>query len=147
MVADQIEEHQTHFATDARSNLLFGSYFTTIGQSDEGLAFLERALVSSPKKQQILFELGSAYVSRQDANNAIRVTKKAYELEPSCVEARKIYAIVSLMAGQTKLVADLIAPIKETPAYYNDDRFLNIYKQSGDEVALQEIISLREKNK
>ncbi|HRZ30534.1 MAG TPA: O-antigen ligase family protein, partial [Candidatus Paceibacterota bacterium] len=147
LVAEQIREHQTHFANDARSNLLFGSYLTMLGQSDEGLAFLQKALTEAPKKQQILFELGNAYVRRQDANNAIKVTKEAYELEPAYTEARKMYALICLMTNQIALANELLLPIKKEASYYDDERFVDVYTQMGNQIALQEIIDLREKNK
>ncbi len=143
LTGEQIKAHQIHFADDARSNLLFGSYLSALGQTDAGLVFLKKAEQESPKKQQILFELGGAYIRKQDAANAVRVIKEAYDLDTNYVEARKMYAIVSLMTGQTKLAMELLAPIKNSPDYYNDDRFVNLYQQMGDKKDLQEINLLR----
>lgn len=144
LVAEQIKEHQTHFESDARSNLLFGSYLTMLGQSDEGLAFLQKALAEAPKKQQILFELGNAYVRRQDANKAISVTKEAYDLEPAYTEARKMYALICLMTNQVALANELLLPIKKEASYYDDERFVDVYTQMGNQVAVQEIMLARE---
>lgn len=140
---EQIRASQTYFADDARSNLLFGSYLSAIGQADAGLAFLQKAQAESPKKQQILFELGAAYLRKQDANNAVRVIKEAYDLDPNYPEARKMYAIIALLTNQNKLAGELIAPIKNSATYYGDERFVNIYQQTGNQAALQEINSLR----
>ncbi|MFA6476193.1 MAG: O-antigen ligase family protein [Candidatus Paceibacterota bacterium] len=144
LAEEQIMAHQAYFSDDARSNLFFGSYLAAIGQTDSGLTFLKKALLESPKKQQILFELGSTYIRKQDATNAVRIIKEAYELEPNYIEARKMYSLVCLMTGQNKLATDLLAPIKKTADYYNDERFLNLYQQMGNQVALQEIKTLRE---
>jgi hypothetical protein len=144
MTDEQIKAAQVYFADDARTNLYFGSYLAALGQTDAGLSFLKKAQKESPKKQQILFELGSTYIRKQDANNAVRVIKEAYELEPNYIEARKMYAIISSMTGQDQLALSLIAPIKNSPDYYTDDRFVNLYQQMGNQTALQEINSLRE---
>jgi len=141
---EQIKKHMLIYSNDARSNLIFGTYLSNIGRSDEALFFLNKAKELSPKKQNILFELGSAYVNKQDANNTLAVLKNAYDLDPSNSEARKMYALVALMTSQFGLANNLLAPIKNTSSYYNDERFLNIYRQMGNQSAIDEIMKLRE---
>jgi O-antigen ligase len=147
LVDEQIKAHQVHYAEDARSNLLFGNFFLAVGQIDTSLSFLQKAISLAPNKQQVLFGLVSTYVAKQDAPNALNYAKLAFDLDPNYNEARKIYALVSLMTNQSDLAKDLLAPIKESADYYNDNRFINLYEQNGDKASLQEINLLREKNK
>lgn len=144
---EQIKIHLQTYGEDARSNMLFGSYLSGIGRTDEGLALLKKANELSPKKQQILFELGVAYIKKQDATNAIKVIKEAYDLDPTYPEARKMYALLAIMTGQGKLAAELISPIKNDSFYYGDDRFLNIYKETGNQAEIDRINSLRSEKK
>ncbi len=143
LVDEQIKEQLGRFDGDARSNLFFGSYLASTGRVDEGLALLQKAQALSPKKQAILFQLVSIYVQKQDATSAVATAKSAYELDPAYPEARKIYAIILFMTGQTKLGYEIIAPIKNDPDYFNDPRFLNIYEQMGDTKSIQEIKDLQ----
>lgn len=140
---EQIKIYLTRFDQDARSLIFFGSYLASTGRVDEGLALLEKAQSISPKKQQVLFQLVSTYVQKQDATRAVAMAKSAYELDPTYSEARKIYALILFMTGQTKLGYEIIAPIKNDPDYFNDPRFLNIYEQMGDTKSIQEIKDLQ----
>jgi O-antigen ligase len=143
LIDGQIKVQLAQFDQDARALSFFGSYFTATGRVDEGLALLQKAHELSPKKQQITFALISAYVQKQDATNAIKLAQEAYELDPTYPEARKIYALILLMTSQNKLAQEILAPIKNSANYYNDDRFINLYQQAGDQKSLQEINSLR----
>jgi len=140
---EQIKIQLEKFNQDARSNSFFGSYLSALGRVDEGLVLLQKAHELSPKKQQITFALISAYIQKQDAPNAIKLAKEVYDLDPTYSEARKIYALVLLMTSQNQLAQEILAPIKNSADYYNDDRFINLYQQIGDKSAIQEINSLR----
>jgi len=139
LVDQEIKNHLAIYNSDARSYLLFGSYLSAVGREDEGISLLNKALELSPKKQQIMFELASAYMRKQDAANTVKFVKQAYELEPSNTEARKVYALVALMTKQFDLAKQLIEPIKNDPVYFTDDRFLQLYQQMGDTTAIKEI--------
>lgn len=140
---EQIKIHLAKFNQDARSYQFFGSFLSALGNSEQGLDYLLKAEALSPKKQQILFELTSAYVRIKDANKAVQTIKKAYELDPTYDEARKLYALVLLMTNQNKLAQEILAPIKNSPVYYGDDRFLDLYRQAGNQIAVNQINSLR----
>lgn len=136
---EQIKIYLTRFGQDARSLIFFGSYLTSTGRVDEGLALLQKAQTISPKKQQVLFQLVATYVQKQDAVNAVKIAKMAYELDPTYQEARKIYALILFMTGQTKLGYEIIAPIKNDSGYFTDQRFFNVYAQMGDVRSIQEM--------
>lgn len=135
---NQIQQQLSRFDNDARSNLFFGSYLSMTGRLDEGLSLLQRAQAISPQKQQILFQLASTYLQKQDLTSAVETARLAYDLEPNYVEARKLYAIVLLLTDQNDLAQEILAPIKNSSSYYNDNRFLQIYEQTKNYSALQE---------
>lgn len=141
---EQIKISLTRFDQDARSDQFFGSYLLSTGRTDEGLMLLQKAQELSPKKQQILFTLISGYLQKQEATNALKIAKQAYELDPTYSEARKIYAIVLLMTNQNKLAQEILTPIKDTAEYYTDDRIINIYKQTGNQAEIIRMTALRE---
>jgi len=126
---------------------LLGSFYSVTNRPVQGFALLKQASALSPNKQQILIELASAYVRSEDAPMAMATAKQAYELAPEYPEARKIYAIISFLVGQDKLGQELIKPIKDQPEYYQDNRFINVYRELGRNDLLQEIVTLQEKNK
>jgi O-antigen ligase len=140
---EQTKKRLDQFSGDARSDLYFGSYLSTTGRVEEGLALLQKAQTLSPKKQQILFQLVSVYIQKQDAPSAIKTAEQAYNLDQTYPEARKIYALVLLMTNQGKLAQEILTPIKNTANYYNDARFKNLYEQAGDQASLQEILLLQ----
>lgn len=147
LIDEQKTAHLSLFAEDARSNLLFGSFYSLIGRFDEGAALLKKANELSPKKQQILIELAVSYTRQQNASKALEAARQAFELDQNYPEARKVYALIALMTAQRTLAESLITPIKNDSSYYDDERFANIYVQLGYQDLLQEINSLREKNK
>jgi hypothetical protein len=147
LVDEQAEQHLLLYKEDARSNLLLGSFYSVTNRPVQGFALLKQASALSPNKQQILIELASAYVRSEDAPMAMATAKQAYELAPEYPEARKIYAIISFLVGQDKLGQELIKPIKDQPEYYQDNRFINVYRELGRNDLLQEIVTLQEKNK
>lgn len=148
LASDEIKTHFIYFPEDTRAYLFFGSFFSNIGNLDQGLEYLSKAKELSPKKQQILFELAGIYVRQQDAPKALASVKEAYDLDPANIEARKLYALVLFMTGQNNLANEIISPIKKDPTYYEDPRFINLYQQMGATQLLQELKDLAmQKNK
>ncbi|MBX4215446.1 tetratricopeptide repeat protein, partial [Candidatus Parcubacteria bacterium] len=115
---------------DARYELFYASFLKEFGDLDAALAHLARARELSPKKQAILFEQGSAYLSKKDYPKALAVLKEAYELEPSYAQARLIYAAAAIYAGEDKLAETLLVPVYGT-ALVADDRILGAYLARG----------------
>lgn len=147
LVDEQAEKHLSLYQNDARSNLLLGSFYSMTNRPERGFALLQQAVNLSPKKQPILIELATAYVRAENANLALATAKQAYDLNNNYPEARKMYAIVAFLTGQNNLGQELIAPIRDQAEYYQDSRFVNIYRELGRNDLLQEILALQEKNK
>jgi len=140
---EQIKTYLTRFTQDARAYQFFGSYFLSTGRTAEGLDLAQRAEKISPRKQPILFLLASAYVEKKDANKALEVAKKAFTLDPNFIDARKIYAIILLMTNQNKLAQEVLAPIKDSTDYYKDSRFIDLYRQMGNQAEINRMKALQ----
>ena len=115
---------------DARNYVVLGSFFSRIGRLDEALKYFLEAKKLSPNKQTILFYMGDAYINQKKYTEALEVLKEAYELEPIYTEAKTMYAIANIYAGNLKLGNSLVGELGETAT--SDSRVLNAYISAGE---------------
>jgi len=127
----QMEEQIKAAPLDARYELFLGTFLSQVGQYDQAIAHLDTALKESPEKQAIIIQKGAAYLSKQDYPDALAQFKEAYDLEPQYEDARIIYAIGAIYAGQKDLAKSLLAGVSEQTRA-TDDRVLSAYTQLGD---------------
>ena len=97
-VSELKKQVDTH-SKDARYQLFLGSFLNQLARynpatADEAIVHLEKAHELSPKKQAILFELGSAYYNKKDTSKAEDMFKQAYELAPEYLDAENYYVQV-----------------------------------------------------
>ena len=85
---------------DARLELFEAMLLGQFGQIGDAIAHLQKALEYSPKKQQILIQLGLTYLQGGDAQSALTVLKQAFESEPRFDAARNYYAAALYATGQ-----------------------------------------------
>lgn len=111
---------------DARLELFMSVFLAQFGQYDESLQHLTKASEFSPKKQQILFQLGSTYLQKGDSVHALEVLKKAFELDPTYETARVLYAGAFYYAGK-KAEGDAILKEGFQTVLYDNDQLLQIY--------------------
>ncbi|MDP3763168.1 MAG: O-antigen ligase family protein [bacterium] len=115
---------------DARYELVTGSFLSSFGFLDEALVHLERAKELMPGKQQIYFEIGAVYINKNERLKALEAFKEAYELAPEYMEAKVIYLIGAIYAGDRNLENKLISELpKEIVS--GDSRILSAYKSVG----------------
>ena len=139
LALSQIKEATPSVKNDARNLSFFGSFFANVGMTAEAESYLTQAENLAPKKQPILFSLISLKVKEGKMDEAVALAKKTYELEPNFIEARKIYAIVLVMSKQTDLADTILEPIKASPDYFLDDRFIQIFGNTKDSKNFGEI--------
>ena len=116
--------------TDARYELYFGLLFGSFGNFDEAANHLKRALELSPKKQQILFELGSVYLSKGDVNTANKYFKEAYDEAPKYPDAAITYATGLIYAGRVE-ESDAILISSFGTTLVPDNRIISAYFVKG----------------
>ena len=115
---------------DTRYYLFAGSFLASFGDSDASIKLLTKAHELSPKKQTILFSLGSAYLGKKDFKMAVSTMKTAFDLEPGFNEARKIYALALIYDKQIALADEILKPL-ESGLVLSDQRLILAYYSSG----------------
>ncbi len=115
---------------DARYFLFAGSFLASFGDLDNAIKYLQKAHELSPKKQTILFSLGSAYLGKRDYVNAIATMKQAFELDSSFQEARRIYALSLIYGKQLATATEILKPLP-TESVLADQRLTIAYYSSG----------------
>jgi O-antigen ligase len=136
-----VTEQAADAAGDARYQILAGNFFNQTGSTDEGIRYLEEARKLMPGKQLVYFELGSALINKGDAQGALQVFKAASELAPGYLEAKKVYLIGAIHAGDRVLESALRAEIPEREIVF-DDRLISAYYTKG---RFPEVIQLLER--
>ena len=111
---------------DARLELFMGVFYSQFGKYDDALVEFTKSVSHSPKKQQILFQAGVAYLQKGDIENAVALFKKAYELQPDYADARILYAS-GLFYQKKEAEADKLLTDKFGTALYDDARLLQTY--------------------
>lgn len=115
---------------DARHHVFAGSLAGNFGQHDAAIEYFKKARELSPKKQSILFGLGSSYLSKNDPAEALKYFKEAYELAPSFNEARTIYALGLIYNRETTEAIKLLTA--EDGAVSTDPRIIKAFYDSKD---------------
>lgn len=141
-IVRQFEIQVKETPKDTRYLLFYGTLLSRFGRFDEAILVLERALESSPKKQQILFELGTAYVNSGNPKAALEKLKTAYDLAPEFGEAKVLYAIGAIYAKDLKLADSLLANFEERDVAF-EERILVAFSAIGDYSHTSEILKTR----
>ncbi len=105
---------------DARLRLFLGSFYRQTDQLDKAGPEVAAARTLSPRKQQILFEVGILESAKGNAREAILAFKEAYDLAPSYDDARIFYAATLLRTGNTALAEALLTDRFGTATPDND---------------------------
>ncbi len=115
---------------DARYYLFAGSLASSYGDSDNAIKYLQKARELSPKKQTLLFSLGSTYLGKGDFESGVKIMKEAFELDKSFKEARVMYGIALLYA---KNKSEALEVLKELPkeSALTDQRILQALYTGG----------------
>ena len=111
---------------DARLELFMSVFLAQFGRYDESIQHLIKASELSPKKQQILFQLGNTYLQKGDTAQAVAAFKKAFELDTTYENARALYASSLYYAGD-KSGADKVLIEGFGTVLYDNDQLLQIY--------------------
>ena len=125
---------------DARYRIFYGSFLNRTGNVDEAIVQVEKAIELSPKKQTMLFELGSAYLNKGDLEKAFETMRHAFELDERFSEARVVYAVTAIYASKFDVVQELLEPLSGMSHAY-DDRLVQAYNAVGKK---EEAIALLE---
>lgn len=130
---EEMDKQIEKFPGDARYRVFQGALYSTYGFFDDAVVQLAAASELSPRKQNILFELVSSLLNKGEYEKALVVAEKAYNLERTYLDARKIYAVALIYNNDNAKADALLAEIYGDEVVV-DDRLINAYaatKQFG----------------
>jgi O-antigen ligase len=123
-----VKAEADELSTDARYQLLAGTFLENTGKFDDALVYLNKAKDLSPGKQLIYSELAGAYINKGDYATGLSILKTSYELDETNPEAEAAYLVGAIYAGDRNLEAELRADLlKKSPSTLSDDRVVNAY--------------------
>lgn len=119
----------TEAPNDARHRLFFGAMLEAYGDANDAITQLTKALELSPSKQTILYEIASSYENIGKTSEALPYLKKALDLAPENPDARTMYAIGLIYAGDAAQAKEVL---KSSPdgVINIDDRLIQAYYQT-----------------
>ncbi len=138
----KLEEKIKQVPNDARYLVFAGSFYNRIGQNDEAIRYLDQALLLSPRKQTILFELGSAHLGKKDFQKVSQYFKQAYDSKPESKESAILYAISAIYTKNDSVLKELASKL-DPQVIVSDNRFLSTYVNVGDYNSALNILNIR----
>ena len=127
---DELKKQNEQYPNDIREMIFLAAVYNKTQKYDEAISLLKRALEVAPQKQQLYFELGTSYLNKGDYENGMATLKKAFDLDQSFGDARRIYAVSAIFAGQDALAEELMK--EHGGAIQDDERFLKAYAQKNN---------------
>ena len=123
-----VDAQLERFPGDARYEAFAGSFYTTYRDAAKAEEHYLKAVALSPRKQSLLFQLGSFYISAQKYDTAVEVFKRAYDLDHSYADAASYYALALIYAGRE---AESKAFLDSIGASLSSDQLLQAYAGLG----------------
>jgi O-antigen ligase len=114
------------FREDARYQIVAGAFLGQTGSLPEAAEYFKRAQTLIPGKQLVYFEYGNVLLNQNDRVGALNAFKQAYDLAPEYLEAKVVYLVGSIYAGDKNLEARLINEMGENTFLF-DDRIVSAY--------------------
>lgn len=136
LVKKEIDRQISETPNDARMYVLGGSILNSIGDIVNALPLLEKAHELTPKKQAVNFDLASNYMNSNRPQDAVKITKEAYESAPEYSVSKIAYAIALINNDQEKLALELFG---NNPDIFTDQRIINIYAKKKNYTKVIEI--------
>ncbi|MBI5816873.1 MAG: O-antigen ligase family protein [Candidatus Yonathbacteria bacterium] len=130
----ELEKQIAHAPQDARYQIFMGSFLNQIGNYDQALQYLKNTQALTPKKQQVYFEMTSAFLNKKDYKSAVDAAKIAYELEPNYDDARSAYVMTLIYSGDKAKADEIAKPLRERSILdpQSAERLLKAYIDTKD---------------
>lgn len=100
LTVNEIEKQIAIVPDDARYYILMGSLLNNIGNPEQALPYIKKAIELSPQKQAMRFELIQSLYMLGQKDQALAEAKSAYELDTRYDQAKTIYE--TLLKEQAK---------------------------------------------
>lgn len=141
-ILKRFEEQIKKTPEDTRYLLFYGSVLNRLGLFAEAVPVLEKALETSPKKQQVFFELGVSLINNGNRERAFEMFKAAYELAPEYAEAQLLYALSAIYVKDFKLADSLFAALDQSKFAF-EERVIAAYAAVGEFSRAAQVLKLR----
>jgi O-antigen ligase len=138
----ELQKQLEETPNDMRYHAFYGIFLRNIGDYPGALVALEKAHELSPRKQSILFEIGSTQLSARDFVSAKATFKEAWDLEPSYSDAKLLYAVALLYNKEDALAAEILASLPPNMVLF-DDRLVGALVDVGQYSVLVDIFTRR----
>jgi len=129
LAANSLQALMTQRKHDARLELFMGTVLSSFGNYPAAVTYLEQAVADSPKKQQILMQLGLVQIQMGDSINAIATMRTAFEEEQGYDTTRVLYASAYYYVGDTKS-GDKIITDKWGTVIVDNDQLLQVFENT-----------------
>lgn len=126
-----LETQLARYPGDARYELFAGSFYATYGMNDVAEKHLKEAVRLSPKKQAMLFQLGSFYLGSKQYDRAVELFEQAYRLDESYDSAATYYTASLIYAGKEK-EAKVFFASRFPNRQMTDDSIVRAYADLGN---------------
>lgn len=127
---EELKKQNEQYPNDIREMIFLAAVYNKTQKYDEAISLLNKAIAIAPKKQQLYFELGTSYLNKGDYENGMATLKKSFDLDQNFEDARRIYAVSAIFAGQNALAEELMKEHGGT--IQDDERFLKAYAQKNN---------------
>jgi len=97
LTIEEVNKQIERVPNDARYYILTGAFLNNLGNYQEALAYVEKAVEFSPQKQSMRFELVRSLYGLGRKEEALAEAKKAYELDVNYDQAKSIYEQVQAL--------------------------------------------------
>jgi O-antigen ligase len=125
-----VDDQLLRYPDDARYEVFAANFYSMYGSVADAEKHAVRAVEFSPRKQSILFQLGSVYLSQKKYDKAAEIFKRAYDLEPKYEEALKYYAASLIYVGKEEEARAAMEKSGLSGAAF-DDAFIPAYADLG----------------
>jgi O-antigen ligase len=127
---------------DARLELFYGVFLDQFSQYPDAITHLNNAIADSPKKQQILFEIGATYLAQGDNKDALVPLKEAYDETPQYDDALLYYATALYYNGDSTQ-ADALLVGRYGNVYVDQQQIVQAYFATKMYTRLEKIYAAR----
>ncbi|MCK6463031.1 MAG: O-antigen ligase family protein [Candidatus Pacebacteria bacterium] len=135
---EQMVKQTEEYPDDIREMVFLASLYNKKGDNVKAIEVLNEAITLSPNKQQLYFELGTSYINSKQYDKGLETLKKSFKLDQEYDEARQIYAVGAVFAGQDKLAEELMKDHGGT--IIADERFLKAYASKNNYAKVESIL-------
>lgn len=147
--ASELDKEIKKRPADARYYTFMGSLLDAFGLYEQGSLYWREAVARTPRKQVLLFQIGSNRLNAGKVKEAVSYFKSGYDVYPENRDAVIIYAVGLIYAGDRTEEKKVLATPSYASGFLVEPRLLAAYEANGrmnDAIALWRAQLAREPN-